>query len=75
MSDPILVTTEEAALYAGVTPRTIWRWGKQGRLTKHGGSTRGMPRWDLRELDTGMHRVSSSFTGQVRPTPDPRGSG
>lgn len=47
---PILVDTEAAALHAGRTVTVIYRWAREGRLTKHGTAGKGNARWNLREI-------------------------
>jgi len=48
--DPRLVDTEVAAFYVGRTAFVIYRWAREGRLTRHGGQGKGQARWDLWEL-------------------------
>jgi hypothetical protein len=56
---PRLVDTEVACLYTGRSRATLYRWAKQGRITRHGG-----PQWDLNEL-------SPHIPGQPLPSPPP----
>lgn len=45
---PVLVSVGDAAVWAGVTARTIKRWASTGRLAKH--HTPQGVRYDLRQL-------------------------
>lgn len=48
MSDPILVDTEAAAVFAGIRPVTMRTWARRYELTRYG--TRMRARYDLREI-------------------------
>lgn len=48
MGDPMLVSVKDAAVWAGVTARTIKRWASTGRIDKH--QTPQGVRYDLRQL-------------------------
>lgn len=48
--EPMLVDTEAAAYYGGVTIETIYRWAQEGRLTRYGGRGKGGARWDIRQI-------------------------
>ncbi|MBZ4322235.1 helix-turn-helix domain-containing protein [Streptomyces huiliensis] len=43
-----LVTTELAALAAGVSPATIRKWSSRGKITRYGSSRRAL--YDLTEI-------------------------
>lgn len=62
---PMLVDTEAAALYAGLTIETIYRWGQEGRLTRYGGRGRGGARWDVRQIP----QWDGPDSGKPRPRP------
>ncbi len=45
-----LVDTEAACLYSGVRPEVLYRWAREGRLTRHKRGRR--TEWDVFELPT-----------------------
>lgn len=47
---PILVSTDLAATHIGRDSDVIYRWAREGRITRHGGTDPDSARWDLREL-------------------------
>lgn len=59
-----LVDTEAAELHTGRPRDVLYRWAREGRLTRHG--TREARRWDLEELGP------AHIPGQPLPEPPKR---
>lgn len=48
---PVLVDTEAAVEWSGRDRQTIYRWAREGKITRYGGRGNGAARWDIRELE------------------------
>ncbi|MFI0741822.1 hypothetical protein ACH4PU_27700 [Streptomyces sp. NPDC021100] len=59
--EPRLVTTELAALAAGVSPATIRKWSSRGKITRYGSARRAL--YDLTEIMNAVAVGPSSLPG------------
>ena len=65
-----LITTPEACLVTGRTREVLYRWAREGRISRHG--TRERRLWDYRELRVSEYKHEcGGRCGACPPLPKP----
>ena len=68
-----LMTRDELAEYAGVTPRTVDRWATAGKLTRHKsarGARKGLTRYSRKQADE-LIKFAPETEETASPEPEP----